>query len=192
MEPRSAGPGSEGFSGAVDIHHNQNSALNRKLLETRLLGRRTTPSLRLHTMLSAKHSLAKRSESAVRTGRPRSSYRLIDTLRPWKKRVSKCCGCYTCMIGPQRWEGVVHTGRDDYWCCEQKLAHSAARQLLGYHGRPLVDFPGPRRQRAAGRERAARRGEGMVRRSLIALPGPAPVARDTGRRTIKSIVKSMF
>ena len=54
---------------------------------------------------------------------------------------------------------MVHTGRDDYWCCEQKLAHSAARQLLGYHGRPLVDFPGPRRQRAAGRERAARRGE---------------------------------
>ena len=172
MEPRSAGPGSEGFSGALDIHHNQNSALNRKLLETRLLGRRTPPSLR-QPMLSAKHSLAKRSESAVRTGRPRSSYRLIDTLRPWK-------------------EGVVHTGRDDYWCCEQKLAHSTARQLLGYHGRPLVDFPGPRRQRAAGRERAARRGEGMVRRSLIALPGPAPVARDTGRRTIKSIVKSMF
>ena len=44
MEPRSAGPGSEGFSGALDIHHNQNSALNRKLLETRLLGRRTQPS----------------------------------------------------------------------------------------------------------------------------------------------------
>ena len=33
VEPRSAGPGSEGFSGALDIHHNQNSALNRKLLE---------------------------------------------------------------------------------------------------------------------------------------------------------------
>ena len=192
MEPRSAGPGSEGFSGALDIHHNQNSALNRKLLETRLLGRRTTPSLRLHTMLSAKHSLAKRSESAVRTGRPRSSYRLIDTLRPWKKRVSKCCGCYTCMIGPQRWEGVVHTGRDDYWCCEQKLAHSAARQLLGYHGRPLVDFPGPRRQRAAGRERAARRvdtaGKGMANSRYR----PAPFRRDAASRTKKSIVKSMF
>jgi len=68
-------------------------------------------------MLSAKHSLAKRSESAVRTGRPRSSYRLIDTLRPWKKRVSKCCGCYTCMIGPASLLGCGPHGKGWLWCC---------------------------------------------------------------------------
>ena len=65
MEPRSAGPGSEGFSGALDIHHNQNSALNRKLLETRLLGRRTPPSLRAVGQ-TLTLTMTARSESAVR------------------------------------------------------------------------------------------------------------------------------
>ena len=68
MEPRSADPGSEGFSGALDIHHNQNSALNRKLLETRLLGRRTQPSLRVSSAVGQTLTLTMtaRSESAVR------------------------------------------------------------------------------------------------------------------------------
>ena len=65
MEPRSADPGSEGFSGALDIHHNQNSALNRKLLETRLLGRRTPPSLRAVGQ-TLTLTMTARSESAVR------------------------------------------------------------------------------------------------------------------------------
>ena len=34
--------------------------------------------------------------------------------------------------------------------------------------------------------------QGLGISEIVARPGPAPVARDTRRRTIKSIVKSMF
>ena len=87
---------------------------------------------------------------------------------------------------------VWSTGGMIIWCCQQKLADSTARQLLGYHGRPVVDFSGPRRQRAAVRERTRAAGKGMVANSDSRPARPAPFRRDTNTRTIKSIVNSMF
>ena len=87
---------------------------------------------------------------------------------------------------------VWSTGGMIIWCCQQKLADSTARQLLGYHGRPVVDFSGPRRQRAAVRERTAAAGKGMVANSDSRPARPAPFRRDTNTRTIKSIVNSML
>ena len=99
-----------------------------------------------------------RSDAAA-CGRPQSSCRLTVTLRPWK-RVSKCCGCYTCMIGPaQRWEGV-HEAREHFsnggtaleWLdrFERKTPHDLIHCALWAHGAcPLAPTDSPQREHGA-------------------------------------------
>ena len=88
-------------------------------------------------------------------------------------------------LPPRRRAGLYTTGRG--------VGKDPA--ALGLSPRALKlpsSFPGPRRQRAAGRERAARRvdtaGKGMANSRYR----PAPFRRDAASRTKKSIVKSMF